>query len=118
MVLEHKGKKVPQTRLWVAVALTYDIDATVDANRGSKGACHIYNKFNMDGASNMFVAEYTSRLPLPRYSTRMYLWPPSSMATLLIENNKYGIVRYFESEHDGYVMIGPSICATATPHLT
>jgi hypothetical protein len=76
---------------------SYDIDATVDG-RGSKGACHMYNKFNMAHPSNMFVAEYASRPPLAKIfyedvlmAAKFYGYP------LLIENNKYGIARYFES---------------------
>ena len=50
---------------------SYDLDATVDS-RSSKGACHIYNKFNMDSASNMFVVEYASRPPMAKIFTKMY----------------------------------------------
>ncbi len=110
VVLEQKGKKIPPNPTMGCGGVdSYDIDATVDANRGSKGACHIYNKFNMDGASNMFVAEYASRPPLAKIfyedvlmAAVFYGYP------LLIENNKYGIVRYFESRgYDGYVMDRP-----------
>ena len=87
---------------------SYDLDSTVDS-RASKGACHIYNKFNMDGASNMFVAEYASRPPMAKIfyedvlmAAVFYGYP------LLIENNKYGIVRHFEARgYDGYVMDRP-----------
>ena len=75
---------------------SYDLDNTMDG-RGSKGACHIYNKFNISYPSNMFVAEYANRPPLARIfyedvlmAAVFYGYP------LLIENNKYGIVRYFE----------------------
>ena len=110
VIVEERGKKVPpHSSLGCGGVDSYDIDATVDANRGSKGACHIYNKFNMDGASNMFVAEYASRPPLAKIfyedvlmAAVFYGYP------LLIENNKYGIVRYFESRgYDGYVMERP-----------
>ncbi len=110
VMLEHRGKKIPpNSSMGCGGVDSYDIDATVDANRGSKGACHIYNKFNMDGASNMFVAEYASRPPLAKIfyedvlmAAVFYGYP------LLIENNKYGIVRYFESRgYDGYVMDRP-----------
>jgi hypothetical protein len=87
---------------------SYDLDNTMDG-RGSKGACHIYNKFNMSYPSNMFVAEYANRPPLARIfyedvlmAAVFYGYP------LLIENNKYGIVRYFESRgYDGYIMDRP-----------
>ena len=57
----------------------------------------------------MFVAEYAERPPLARIfyedilmAAVFYGYP------LLIENNKYGIVRYFESRgYDEYVMDRP-----------
>ena len=63
----------------------------------------------MAAPSNMFVAEYASRPPLARIfyedvllASIFYGYP------LLIENNKYGIVRYFESRgYDEYVMRRP-----------
>lgn len=87
---------------------SYDLDKTVDG-RGSKGACHLYNKFNMSQPSNIFVAEYAERPPLARVfyedilmAAVFYGYP------LLIENNKYGIVRYFEARgYDDYVMDRP-----------
>ena len=87
---------------------SYDLDKTVDG-RGSKGACHFYNKFNMEFPSNIFVAEYAERPPLARIfyedilmAAVFYGYP------LLIENNKYGIVRYFEARgYDEYVMNRP-----------
>lgn len=87
---------------------SYDIDATVD-NRGSKGACHLFNKFNMRAPANMFVAEYCSRPPLAKIfyedvlmAAYFYGYP------LLVENNKYGIVRYFEDRgYIGYIMDRP-----------
>jgi len=63
----------------------------------------------MSPPSNMFVVEYASRPDLASifYEDVLmcafyYGWP------LLIENNKYGIVRYFESRgYDGYIMDRP-----------
>ena len=93
---------------------SYDIDATTDG-RGSKGACHIYNKFNMAVPSNMFVAEYCSRPPMAKIfyedilmASYFYGYP------LLVENNKYGIVRYFETRgYDGYLLDRPSHLTTS-----
>jgi hypothetical protein len=72
---------------------------------------HLYNKFSMTEThpSNMFVVEYASRPDLAKIfyedvlmAAFFYGYP------LLIENNKYGIVRYFESRgYDGYVMNRP-----------
>jgi hypothetical protein len=87
---------------------SYDLDATLDG-RGSKGALHLYNKFHIENPSNMFVVEYCSRPDLAKIfyedilmSAFFYGYP------LLVENNKYGIVRYFESRgYDGYLMDRP-----------
>ncbi|MDG1949217.1 MAG: hypothetical protein P8J32_00130 [bacterium] len=106
---EERGQRVPpNSHMGCGGVDSYDIDATVD-NRASKGACHIYNKFNMDAPSNMFVAEYASRPPMASIfyedvlmAAVFYGYP------LLIENNKYGIVRYFESRgYVGYVLDRP-----------
>jgi hypothetical protein len=108
--LERNSKKVaPNEFLGCGGVDSYDIDATVDG-RGSKGACHLYNKFNMEYPSNMFVAEYASRPPLAKIfyedvlmAAVFYGYP------ILIENNKYGIARYFESRgYDGYLMERPA----------
>jgi hypothetical protein len=103
------GKKVPANdHIGVGGVDSYDLDSTSD-NRGSKGACHLYNKFNMSAPANMFVAEYASRPPLARIfyedvlmAAVFYGYP------LLIENNKYGIVRHFEARgYEEYVMKRP-----------
>ena len=103
------GKKYPgNDHIGVGGVDSYDLDSTTD-NRGSKGACHLYNKFSMAAPPNMFVAEYASRPPLARIfyedvlmAAVFYGYP------LLIENNKYGIVRYFESRgYEEYVMKRP-----------
>lgn len=103
------GKKHPANdHIGVGGVDSYDLDSTTD-NRGSKGACHMYNKFSMAAPANMFVAEYASRPPLARIfyedvlmAAVFYGYP------LLIENNKYGIVRYFESRgYEEYVMKRP-----------
>ena len=54
---------MPNSHLGVGGVDSYDLDETVDG-RGSKGALHLYNKFNMDDKTprpNMFVVEYASR---------------------------------------------------------
>jgi len=106
---ESRGKMIaPNSSLGCGGVDSYDLDATVDG-RGSKGACHLYNKFNMQHPSNIFVAEYISRPPMAKIfyedilmASFFYGYP------LLIENNKYGIVRYFEERgYDGYVLDRP-----------
>lgn len=108
----ERGRRVAPFDLYgVGGVDSYDLDTTVDG-RGSKGAMHLYTKFNMSDTvpSNMFVVEYASRPDMARIfyedvlmAAFFYGYP------LLIENNKYGIVRYFEERgYDGYVMDRPS----------
>tara|TARA_R110000850_G_scaffold21071_1_gene62437 strand:- start:3112 stop:4884 length:1773 start_codon:yes stop_codon:yes gene_type:complete len=106
----ESGKKVaPNSARGCGGVDSYDLDATVDG-RGSKGALHIYNKFHMDQPSNMFVVEYAARPPLAKIfyedvlmAAVFYGYP------ILIENNKYGIARHFESRgYDGYLMDRPA----------
>jgi len=107
---DERGKRVaPNGHIGVGGVDSYDLDATVDG-RGSKGALHLYNKFNMDAPPNTFVVEYASRPDLASIFYEdvlmcafFYGYP------ILIENNKYGIARYFESRgYDGYLMDRPS----------
>lgn len=80
---------------------SYDLDATTDG-RGSKGACHFFNKFNMNANSNQFVAEYAERPPLASIFYEDVLMAAVFFGyPILIENNKYGIARYFEQR--GYL---------------
>ena len=107
-VIKYNKKHPANDHIGVGGVDSYDLDSTTD-NRGSKGACHMYNKFSMAAPPNMFVAEYASRPPLARIfyedvlmAAVFYGYP------LLIENNKYGIVRYFESRgYEEYVMKRP-----------
>tara|TARA_R110002096_G_scaffold142512_2_gene297818 strand:- start:815 stop:2011 length:1197 start_codon:yes stop_codon:yes gene_type:complete len=105
----ERGKRIPPNPLVGCGGVdSYDLDATVDG-RGSKGALHLYNKFNMDYPSNTFVLEYASRPPLAKIfyedvlmAAVFYGYP------ILIENNKYGIARHFEARgYDGYLMNRP-----------
>lgn len=113
---DDRGKKIaPNGHIGVAGVDSYDLDVTVDS-RGSKGALHLYNKFNMDVPGNMFVVEYASRPDLANIFYEdvlmcafFYGYP------ILIENNKYGIARYFESRgYDGYLMDRPEHLKSAS----
>ena len=109
VIKTERGKKIPPfSHIGCGGVDSYDLDATVDS-RGSKGACHIYNKFSMDAPSNMFVAEYASRPPMAKIFYEDILMAAVFFGyPLLIENNKYGIVRHFESRgYDGYVLDRP-----------
>ena len=107
---EERGQLVaPHSEIGCGGVDSYDLDATVDG-RGSKGALHMYNKFNMKHPANMFVVEYASRPDLAKIFYEdvlmcafFYGYP------LLIENNKYGIARHFESRgYDGYLLDRPA----------
>tara|TARA_R110000796_G_scaffold106684_1_gene217163 strand:+ start:5717 stop:7834 length:2118 start_codon:yes stop_codon:yes gene_type:complete len=106
---QKNGKKHPGNA-WLGVGGvdSYDLDSTVDG-RGSKGALHLYNKVNMEHPSNMFVLEYASRPPLARIFYEDVLMAAVFYGYLiLIENNKYGIARYFENRgYDSYLMNRP-----------
>ena len=107
------GKRSPgNIHVGVGGVDSYDIDETADG-RGSKGAFHFFNKFNMNYPSNRFVLEYAERPDLARVFYEDVLMAAVYYGyPLLVENNKYGIVRYFESRgYDNYIMDRP-------PHLT
>ena len=89
----ERGKPIAPNKLIGCGGVdSYDIDATTDG-RGSKGACHIYNKFNMRAPANMFVAEYCSRPPMAKIFYEDVLMAAFFFGyPLLVENNKYGIV--------------------------
>ena len=124
---EHRNKRAtegsklvaPNAFLGAGGVDSYDIDATVD-NRGSKGACHLYTKFNMVGPSNTFVAEYASRPPLAKIFYEDVLMAAVFYGfPLLVENNKYGIVRYFEERgYDGYLLDRPKFLGGSTSRVT
>ena len=117
--VERNQKVAPNDFLGCGGVDSYDLDATTDG-RASKGACHLMTKFNMQYPSNMFVAEYASRPPLAKIfyedvlmASVFYGFP------LLVENNKYGIVRYFESRgYDGYLMARPAHLSSTSAHVT
>lgn len=115
----ERGKRIPpNAHMGCGGVDSYDLDSTVDG-RGSKGALHLYNKFNMEHPSNMFVLEYASRPPLAKIfyedvlmASVFYGYP------LLIENNKYGIARYFEQRgYDGYLMDRPKHLMSANAKI-
>ena len=97
--IDKNGKPYPGNELLgVGGVDSYDIDKTMDG-RGSKGACHLFNKFSIEHPSSIFVAEYAERPPLARIFYEDILMAAVYYGyPLLIENNKYGIVRYFEDE--------------------
>jgi len=106
----------PEDSVGVGGVDSYDLDATVDG-RGSKGACHLYVKFNMKhDISNMFVAEYASRPPMAKIFYEDILMAAFFFGfPILIENNKYGIARHFEARgYDNYLMDRPEHLRSGT----
>ena len=97
---------------------SYDLDATVDG-RGSKGALHMYNKFSLNRPPKMIVVEYASRPDLASIFYEDVLMCAFYYGyPLLVENNKYGIVRYFESRgYDGYLMDRPKHLLSSSSHV-
>lgn len=109
VITESRGKRVaPFSDYGVGGVDSYDIDATVDG-RGSKGALHMYNKMSLNRPSNMFVVEYASRPDMAKiFYEDVLMCAVFYGYPLLIENNKYGIVRYFEQRgYDGYILDRP-----------
>lgn len=114
-----RGKKVaPYADYGCGGVDSYDIDATVDG-RGSKGALHMFNKFSMNRPSNMFVVEYASRPDMAKiFYEDVLMCAVFYGYPLLIENNKYGIVRHFEYRGwDGYIMNRPEHLKSANSHM-
>ena len=116
--VENNKPVAPNGAFGVMGVDSYDLDTTL-YYRSSKGACHVYNKFSMEHPSNMFVAEYASRPPLAKIfyedilmAAVFYGYP------VLIENNKYGIARYFESRgYDEYLMNRPAHLASTSSKM-
>jgi hypothetical protein len=107
--IDTNGKRSPLNKhIGVGGVDSYDIDQVLDG-RGSKGAMHLYNKFSMDSVSEMFVVEYACRPDLANTFYEDVLMCAFFYGyELLVENNKYGIVRYFENRgYDNYLMERP-----------
>jgi len=117
--IDERGKKKPgNSHIGCGGVDSYDLDQTVDG-RGSKGALHMYNKFNMHAPANMFVVEYASRPDLASIFYEDVLMCAFYYGyPLLVENNKYGIVRYFESRgYDGYLMDRPDHLSSSSSRV-
>lgn len=76
----------------------YDHDTTTDGRR-SNAACHVYHKFTMDenAPCEQFVCEYIFRPPKAEiFYEDMIKQCVFYGCQILIENNKIGIIKYFE----------------------
>jgi len=105
------NKKNPGNELnLVAGCDPYDHDTTTDGRR-SNAACHIYHKFTMaEGLpSEQFVCEYINRPPKAEmFYEDMIKQCVFYGCPILVENNKIGIIKYFERRgYYNYLMDRP-----------
>tara|TARA_R110002074_G_scaffold87945_1_gene194039 strand:+ start:3282 stop:5351 length:2070 start_codon:yes stop_codon:yes gene_type:complete len=97
-ITKKRGKKFPGNDIkMVGGCDPYDHDTTTDGRR-SNGSMHILHKFTMDGGpSMMFVLEYINRPPKADiFYEDMLKACIFYGCQLLVENNKLGIIKYFE----------------------
>lgn len=103
-IINKNGKKFPgNSNLLVGGCDPYDHDRTTDG-RFSKGALHILHKFSLtkDAAPMQFVCEYISRPPKAEmFHEDMLMSCVFYGCSLLVENNKIGLIRHFERR--GYI---------------
>ena len=106
----NKNKLSPgNTLLLVGGCDPYDHDTTTDGRR-SDAASHIYLKYNMSfGFSEAFVCEYINRPPKAEiFYEDMIKQCVFYGCQLLVENNKIGIIKYFERKgYSDYLMDRP-----------
>ena len=96
--LKYNKKKPGNSQFLVAGCDPYDHDTTTDGRR-SNAACHVYHKFTMDENSpcEQFVCEYINRPPKAEiFYEDMIKQCIFYGCPILIENNKIGIIKYFE----------------------
>ena len=95
---KHTKKKPGNEQFLVSGCDPYDHDTTTDGRR-SNASCHIYHKFTMDENSpcEQFVCEYINRPPKADiFYEDMIKQCVFYGCQILIENNKIGIIKYFE----------------------
>ena len=111
MVVNKFGKKRPGNTINVVAGCDpYDHDTTTDGRR-SNAACHIYHKFTLDGnlPSEQFICEYIHRPPKAEiFYEDMIKQCVFYGCQILVENNKIGIIKYFERRgYNDYLMDRP-----------
>tara|TARA_R110002020_G_scaffold63770_7_gene169853 strand:- start:4822 stop:6906 length:2085 start_codon:yes stop_codon:yes gene_type:complete len=120
--LEHQNvignrynKKFPgRSDALVAGCDPYDHDTTTDGRR-SDAAAHILHKFSMSSdASMQFVCEYINRPPKAEiFYEDMIKMCVFYSCQILVENNKVGILKYFENRgYYEYLMDRPDMTHT------
>ena len=96
--LKYTKKTPGNSQFLVAGCDPYDHDTTTDGRR-SNASCHIYHKFTMDEDSpcEQFVCEYINRPPKADiFYEDMIKQCVFYGCPILVENNKIGIIKYFE----------------------
>jgi hypothetical protein len=120
--LEHQNvigsrynKKFPgRSNVLVAGCDPYDHDTTTDGRR-SDAAAHVLHKFTMGSdASMQFVCEYINRPPKAEiFYEDMIKMCVFYGCQILVENNKVGILKYFENRgYYEYLMDRPDMTHT------
>ena len=109
------NKKFPgRSDSLVAGCDPYDHDTTTDGRR-SDAAAHVFHKFSMSSdASMQFVCEYINRPPKSEiFYEDMIKMCVFYGCQILVENNKVGILKYFENRgYYEYLMDRPEMTHT------
>jgi len=115
VVSSRYNKKFPgKTGDLVAGCDPYDHDTTTDGRR-SDAAAHVFHKFSMSSdASMQFVCEYINRPPKAEiFYEDMIKMCVFYGCQILVENNKVGILKYFENRgYYEYLMDRPDMTHT------
>lgn len=108
--LKFNKKKPGNEQILVAGCDPYDHDTTTDGRR-SNAATHVYHKFTMDenAPCEQFVCEYINRPPKAEiFYEDMVKMCVFYGCQILVENNKIGIIKYFERRgYFNYLMDRP-----------
>jgi hypothetical protein len=109
------GKRFPgRSDVLVAGCDPYDHDTTTDGRR-SDASAHVFHKFSMaSDASMQFVCEYINRPPKAEiFYEDMIKMCVFYGCQILVENNKVGILKYFENRgYYEYLMDRPDMTHT------
>jgi hypothetical protein len=115
VVSSRYNKKFPgRSGELVAGCDPYDHDTTTDGRR-SDAAAHVFHKFSMSSdASMQFVCEYINRPPKAEiFYEDMIKMCVFYGCQILVENNKVGILKYFENRgYYEYLMDRPDMTHT------
>lgn len=113
----RNGKLYPGNHVeLVAGCDPYDHDTTTDGRR-SDAAAYVYKKFSMmDDFSSVFVCEYIHRPPKAEiFYEDMIKMCYFYGCQILVENNKVGIIKYFERRgYNNYLMDRPESTHTSS----